>query len=80
MTYPVYSIRDLKTQFGLPFVEANDPAAIRNFIAALRMDSGVMSYAPKDFDLYNVGTFDTDTGILHGEFPVLVYSGASFEV
>lgn len=77
MKYPMYSYRDLKTGFGVPHCEMNDPAAIRSFKAALEMDSGVMSFMPPDFDLYKVGYFDMDTGMIEADKPELVCSGAS---
>lgn len=77
MVYPVYSYRDVKTGFGAPHIEANDPAAVRSFSAAINMDSGVMSFSPSDFDLYKIGEFDMNSGELIPCIPKIIVSGQS---
>lgn len=62
MLYAVYSIRDAKTGFMAPLVDVNDEAAKRNFYhSVINADSVLRSFAP-DFDLYQVATFDSDSG------------------
>lgn len=78
MKYPVYSYRDLKVAFGQPIVEMNDQTAIRGFAYAINQNQGLMNFSPKDYDLYRIGEFDAEKGILIPEkVPVLVMSGVS---
>lgn len=78
MKYPVYSYRDLKVGFGQPVVDMNDQSAIRGFSFAVNQNSNIMNFSPKDYDLYRIGEFDSEKGILISEkVPVLVVSGVS---
>lgn len=65
MTYSLYSLRDQKGDFYAPKVYQNEPSAVRE-IAMLVNDStsGVLSFAPRDFTLYEVGQFDSEKGLL----------------
>lgn len=75
MIYPIYSVKDAKSGFQTPFCDINDESAARGFAYALNQ-SGVMAYAPKDYDLYKVGTFDTKKGTIEKlDIPVLVCEG-----
>lgn len=78
MKYGVYSYRDNKNWFGQPILEQNDESAIRGFSYAINHRDSVMNFAPSDFDLYKIGSFDTEKGVLEPEQPiVLVVSGSS---
>lgn len=61
----LYSVFDQKAQvYGTPFSCINESIALRSFAHAandLGTDIGVY---PVDFTLYELGTFDEDTGIL----------------
>lgn len=74
MIYNVYAIRDIKTGFMTPTFDVNDQTAIRNFShAVVNSDTVLFSYA-KDFSLYRLGTYDSDTGSLVPEpQPVFLY-------
>ena len=74
MKYPVFSIRDNKVGFMVPNCDQSRQSAIRNFSYAIN-NEGVMNYAPKDFDLYYVGEFDSDNGKIMSVLPELVVSG-----
>ena len=64
MIYGIYSMRDkLDGYMGLK-LEGNDNVAIRNFSILVNDPSLSVSYNPDDFDLYKVGTFDSDSGEL----------------
>lgn len=77
MKYPIYSYRDLKVGFGAPATDMNDQSAIRGFSYAIN-NPGIMNFSPKDYDLYKIGEFDTEKGIITGfEVPQLVVSGSS---
>lgn len=77
MNYSMYSVRDLKTTFGNPFLEKNDAAAIRGFTYAINSGNELMHFRPGDYDLYKIGEFDPETGIIEDGFPKLVVSGSS---
>lgn len=78
MIYGIYSIRDSLTGFMSPALDINDQSAIRNFSRAINSGEGLMDFAPKDFDLYLVGQFNNQTGVLEPVVPVqMVVSGAS---
>lgn len=72
MKYPVYSIRDVHTGFMSPTVDQNDASAMRNFRHAVMQSSSLMNSHPKDYSLYKIGVFDTETGSLVECLPELV--------
>lgn len=76
MIVNVYSMRDAKVGYLSPTFELNDAIAIRNFKFALSDSKTVIGANVGDFDLYRIGSFDTDTGrILGCEPPEFVYHG-----
>lgn len=73
MQYAVYSVRDILNGFGAPMCDHNDKTASRNFRIAFR---GATGSDPRDYDLFRVAHFDTDTGEMIPEVsPVLVCRG-----
>lgn len=83
MIYNVYCIRDLKVGYMQPSLDINDSAATRNFKLGLATVSpeSVMGFAPEDFDLYRIGTFDTEKGVISPlTVPEPIANGASLEV
>lgn len=77
MLYNVYSIRDVKTGFMTPTIEVNDDTAIRNFSHAVVNSDNILFSFAKDFALYRIGSFDSDSGVLSSEnLPKLVYEAA----
>lgn len=60
MIYPVFAIRDAKSGFGSLLIETNEATAKRNFAYALQ--NGVQRYAAKDFDLYRIGEYNSESG------------------
>lgn len=78
MKYPIYSYRDIKSGFGSPVVDQSDVTAIRGFSYAINGSNGIMNFSPSDFDLYKIGTFDSDTGVIVPEtVPILIANGSS---
>lgn len=77
MIYPVYSIRDNKAgTFDPPVIAANDYVIQRNL--AEQIISGnyrIINFAPSDFDLYRIGDFDLDKGVLIPKIPVELVAG-----
>lgn len=79
MKYPIYAVRDIKVGFNQPMTDINDNTAERNFAYAVNNPAnGIMNFVPKDYDLYKIGSFDTETGLIESEkVPVLICSGDS---
>lgn len=61
MKHGIYAFYDMKTEsfvgFGL-MVIATDPAAIRNFAAAISQEGNQISASPEDFSLIRLGSYD----------------------
>ena len=70
MKYPMYAIRDVKTSFLPPQLAMNDEDSIRQFAMMVNSPEKVYGFQPKDFDLYQVGSFDTEKGVLEVESPI----------
>ena len=63
MIWNVYSIRDQKSgRFMQSVNDVNDETAKRGFAQAVNTPSGIIGFAPKDFDLYKIGEFDDEKG------------------
>lgn len=78
MVFPVYSIRDNKTQFFEPQLHNNEQAAVRAFDMAVHNTGSVTAFSPSDFDLFQIGDYDTDTGIFNPVTPIkFVTNGGS---
>lgn len=77
MIFNVYSMRDEFTGFIQPTFEMSDNVAIRNFSFAINRKDTLMYANPKHFDLYRIGSFDTETGNLSKIEPELVCTGLS---
>lgn len=78
MKYGLYSVRDQKVGFMPPLTDQSEQSAIRGFAFAINNPENIMNFSPKDFDLYRVGEFDADKGVLIPlDIPELVYSGTS---
>lgn len=74
MKYPVFAIRDAKSGFGTLLIETNEATAKRNF--AYSLQNGVQRYAARDFDLYMIGEYNTESGeFTQGGLPEFVISG-----
>lgn len=76
MKFNVYAMRDLKSGFLTPAVDQNDAMAARNFASSIQCSEGVLFTHKSDFQLYRIGAYDTDLGVINPEdFPVLVADG-----
>lgn len=63
MIFPVYAVRDVKSGFVSPYIDANDLVAKRNFKVRILQDP-VLNSNPEDFFLYKIGEFDTESGVV----------------
>ena len=80
MKLGVYCIRDSKVGWLTPTVDHNDASAARNFVHAMKQTDSLLYSHSKDFDLWKIGTFDSEKGTLEPLFPgELVFEGASCE-
>ena len=67
----LYCVRDYKVGYTAVLTDENDAVALRGFKMALTPDT-IMYNNPKDFALFKVGEFDTDTGIITPCEPTLI--------
>lgn len=78
MKYGIYSIRDALNGFLYVDTQQNDKSAERGFRYRLSKDGSYDGYAAKDLDLYKLGEFDQETGIITPcNPPELVINGYS---
>lgn len=76
MLYNAYSMKDTKSgTFGIPFFKINDNLAQRDFITLMKQADGVMKQFPADFELWKVGTFDDQVGVMNGGYPEYMMNG-----
>lgn len=65
MTYGVYSIYDSAAGvFTSPTIDISDASAVRNFQQALVNCGSIMNFKPDDFSLYQIGSFEVESGVL----------------
>lgn len=77
MNYPVYAIRDVHVGFLTPTVDQNDASAMRNFRHAVQQTGSIMNSHAKDFCLYRIGEFNSETGVITSVLPEVIIDGAS---
>lgn len=71
----VYTLLDRKLKvFGQLVVIQNDEGIRRQILESVRGSQSLIERYPEDFDVYCVGTFDQDTGVLVASVPRLVES------
>lgn len=75
MVYKLYSVRDKLVGFGAPMCDSSDASATRAFGVGL-VNNAQNKLIASDLDLYRIGVFDSDTGMVTADtVPVLVTSG-----
>lgn len=79
MKFELYSYRDQLNGFGPIVLESNERTAIRGFAMAVNNGNGMMGFSPKDYDLYRIGEFDIEKGIVEptSPGPQLIVNGLS---
>lgn len=77
----IYVVKDTKAQtYGMPFFQRNHVTATRAIANEVRRadPTNTIYTNPEDFELYAIGTFDTDTGRVTGlEQPQLIATALS---
>jgi hypothetical protein len=78
MNLKVFAVRDRATvQFGTPMFLVSDGQAIRSFgdeVNRKSADNNLNAH-PEDFDLYKLGSYDTETGLFVCSVPVQILAG-----
>lgn len=79
LIYPVCSIRDKLSRFYPISVEETEKAAIRNFAMVVNAfkSSSVISFSPSDYELYLVGYWNSDKGLLEPVSPLKLLANGS---
>lgn len=70
MIYKLFSIRDKYTGFMSPAPDVSEESAKRQFAFAVNNNPGVMNFSPRDYDLYEIGTYDNESGKIEALIPV----------
>lgn len=75
MVQYLYSLHDNKSgEWQAPVPDFNEATAKRNLAAGLRNTGDLRTFAPSDFELYCVGTFDSSNGQVTSQFPEYICS------
>jgi len=72
MIYGVYSVKDLKTGYLPPTFDLNDLSAMRNFEHACMNEDSLFFTHPSDYQLFKIGTYDTETATITNEITFLM--------
>lgn len=72
MTYEIFSARDALIGFNAPFIMVNENVAKRDFLDRLEK---APEHLKKDLSLWNIGTFDDETGTIIPKMPSMVIFG-----
>lgn len=74
----IFCLRDSKTRFLCPFFAVSAAAAIRNVEHDVQTSGSLISSHTSDFDLYHIGGFDDESGIIQAfSTPEFLVSGSS---
>lgn len=75
----ICAVRDIAADvYSNPFVALNRNTAMRDFSHACRDENSQLFKNPEDFQLYVLGSFEDDTGVIVGVAPELVCNATQF--
>lgn len=77
MKLPVCCVRDQLTGYLNPFTATNEDVAKRDFKIAINDRKAMLYHNPSHFDLYLLGSFDTELGHLEPCDPSILLTGLS---
>lgn len=77
MKLRAYCIKDDLTGYQIPQFEINEQTALRNFSYAVNETKGLLQSYAKDYSLYFVGVFDTESGCLTSCDPEKIIEASS---
>lgn len=82
MHLKIFSIRDSKGEiYNQPFFQKTHGEAERNFRELVKDEKSMISKYPDDFDLYYLGQFDDQTGVIqHLDTPQHVTKAVNLKV
>lgn len=72
MNLKVYAIKDTKVGFMQPFCQVNDSVAVREFGNLINTGSSVVSQNYEDMELYSLGSYSQETGVIESDVQYLV--------
>lgn len=72
MKYGIYAIKDVKVGFMQPFIQVNDGVAVREFRNIVNSSNSVVSANYTDMELYQLGSYCQDTGLIESNVSFLV--------
>jgi hypothetical protein len=76
-----FAVLDVKSKlFNQPYFVATNGVAIRGFANACEKENELQKY-PEDFQLYHIGEYDMETGLLHPlDQPKLIATASEFVI
>lgn len=72
MNYGLYAIKDTLVGFLQPFIQPNDATATREFANMVNKSQSAVSVNYQNMELYKLGSYDSDTGIVISDVQYLV--------
>ncbi|WNK12758.1 MAG: nonstructural protein [Microvirus sp.] len=78
MNLCVFAVRDRATDsFGTPFFVASKGQALRSFSDEVnrKVDDNMLNKHSEDYDLYELGTFNSETGLFDAGVPKMISIG-----
>lgn len=66
----MFAIKDELSAYAMPLPFESDETAIRYF--KYQCQTGIMADSPKDFSIWNIGTYETEKGLIEGHEPRLI--------
>lgn len=77
MSDRLFAVRDVKVErFFPPFVQTNQLEAQRTFLDMCKDQRTPISAHPEDYTLYEIGTFDRETGVVESIVARVVLIGS----
>ena len=76
MKMPVFAIRDQRAvEFLSPWPDSNDFCARRTFQRMVCSGEGMIGFSPEDYDLYEIGTYDSTSAQVESCVPEFICNG-----
>lgn len=78
----IFAVKDTKAlKFNTPFFHLNPQTATRAFSMDVNRpdEANVLYTNPEDFELYSIGEYDTDRGVIRATEPQFLVNAASLK-
>lgn len=75
MIMEIYAIKDTKVGYGQPFYLHNDQEAERAFRGLVKEPESNIGKWPQDYELWNIGQWDDELGVITTTGPKFMLSG-----